>query len=180
MKLNIGSGYKRIPGFLNVDHDELVKPDFLVDLENLKLTIDDNMVEYIVAHHIFEHIGEGFYSMMKELYRVCKNNAHIDIIVPHHKSEMYYCDPTHRRFVTVDMMKLFSKDYNRWHIEQYNSSSGFGLKLDVDFVVKDYRFIPYEKWKTRFENMSQDEIQEVVDNLNNVFVETHILLEVIK
>ena len=39
MKLNIGSGYVKIPGFLNVDHDPQVKPDFLCDLENLKLPI---------------------------------------------------------------------------------------------------------------------------------------------
>ena len=180
MKLNLGSGYKRIPEFLNVDHDPLVKPDFLVDLEDLKLPIEDNQVEYIVAHHIFEHIGDGFFPMMQEIYRVCKNGALIDIAVPHHKSEMWYCDPTHKRFITVDMMMLFSKEYNLWHIEQYNSSSGFGLKLDVDFKVRDKRFVPYEKWKTKFETMTEEEIQEVVEEKNNVFCETHILMEVIK
>ena len=33
MKLNLGSGYKRVPGFVNIDSSPACKPDYVVDLE---------------------------------------------------------------------------------------------------------------------------------------------------
>ncbi len=180
MKLNLGSGYKRYPGFLNVDHDPLTNPDFLADLENLKLPIEDNMVDYVLAHHVLEHIGQGFFSLLQEIYRVCKNEAILEIKVPHHRSEIFYADPTHVRPITVDSMKLFSKKYNHEHIELYNSSSGFGIKCNVDFEILDFRFNPYPKWEERFKTMTNEQIEEVVMDLNNVFYETIIIMKVIK
>lgn len=180
MKLNIGSGYKRIPGFLNVDHDPLVAPDFLVDLENLKLGIPDNSVECVIAHHVLEHIGLGFDALMQELYRICTDGAIVDIVVPHHRSEIYFSDHTHCRPITVDMMRLFSKKYNRYHIDTYGSSSGFGLKLNVDFEIADFSYSPYPKWKDRFEHMTNEQIDEVVMDYNNVFHEVNIQLKTIK
>ena len=180
MKINLGSGYTKYPGFLNVDHDPLTKPDFLADLEDLHLPIEDNSVEYIIAHHVLEHIGEGFLPLMKELYRIMKNDAVLDIRVPHHRSDVYYMDPTHRRPITVDAMQLFSKKFNLEHIRLYNSSSGFGLKCDVDFELVDFKLKPYPKWETRFETMTNEEIGEVVDNYNNVFCETFIIMKAIK
>lgn len=180
MKLNIGSGYKRYPGFLNVDHDPLVKPDILADLENLKLDIPDSSVEYVMAHHVLEHIGPGFFNLMKEIYRVSKDGAILDIAAPHHRSEIYFMDPTHVRPITIDSMLLFSKTYNQFHIDNYNSSSGFGLKLDVDFEIVDYKFNAYDKWKKRFESMTNEQIEEVVMDYNNVFYETLIIMKVKK
>lgn len=180
VKLNLGSGYKRYPEFLNVDHDPLTEPDFLADLENLKLPIDDNVVEYIIAYHILEHIGAGFFDLMKEIYRVSKHGAILDIKVPHHRSEMFYCDPSHVRPITLDIMRLFSRKYNEEHIKLHNSSSGFGIKCNVDFEIVDFRFEPYPKWKERFPYMTNEQIEEIVMDYNNVFQETHIIMKVIK
>lgn len=180
MKINLGSGYKRYPGFLNVDHDPLTHPDFLADLEDLHLPIEDNSVDYILAHHVLEHIGAGFFSLMKELYRVCEHDAIIEIKVPHHRSEIFFSDPTHVRPITVDGMMLFSKSYNEEHIRLYNSSSGFGIKCDVDFEIVQYNFNPYPKWETRFESLTNEQIEEIVMDYNNVFYETIIIMKAVK
>jgi SAM-dependent methyltransferase len=180
MKLNLGSGYKRYPEFLNVDHDPLTDPDYLADLEDLHLPIEDNSVEYIMAHHVLEHIGAGFFDLMKEIYRVCKHDAILEIKVPHHRSEVYYSDPSHVRPITLDTMQLFNKKYNKEHIELYNSSSGFGLKCDVDFEIVRYGFNPYPKWEERFKDLTNEQIEEVVMDYNNVFYETIIIMKVIK
>ena len=180
MKLNIGSGYVKIPGYLNVDHDPLVAPDFLADLENLSLPIDDNSVDEVIAHHVLEHIGPGYFSLLQEIYRVCANDAIINIRVPHHRSEIQYSDPTHIRFITREQMLLFSKKFNQHHIDTYGSSSGFGLKLNIDFEIVDYKYRPYPKWEERFKTMTNEQIEEVVMDFNNVFHEMHIILKVIK
>ena len=113
MKINIGGGFKRYEGFLNLDADPLTSPDYLVKLGVDTLPFEDNSVDEVRAYHILEHIGEGFFQLMKEIYRVCKDTAIIDIQVPHHRSEIFYGDPSHVRFVTIDNMRLFSKRYNK-------------------------------------------------------------------
>lgn len=180
MKLNIGSGHVKIDGYLNVDHDPLVKPDILCDLEKLQLPLEDGSVEEVVAHHIFEHIGPGFIPMMKELYRVCKHDAVLDIKFPHHRSEIWFGDPTHVRKLTIEQLKMFSKKQNIQHLVEYNSSSGMGLWLNVDFEIVKYIQKLYPKWEQRFPHMSEEEVQEVVDNYNNVFWEVHVIMKVVK
>jgi hypothetical protein len=144
MKINLGSGYRRYDGFVNIDDDPLVKPDYLVNIDdvNIRLPFDDNTVEEIKASHILEHIGDGFIPLMKELYRVSSHGAILDIVCPHHTHDVFFGDPTHRRPITVNAMKLFSKKFNQQQIEKFDASSGLGLKYDIDFEVVwfDYKY----------------------------------------
>ena len=94
----------------------------------------------IIAHHILEHIGEGFIPLMIELYRVADNGCILDIIAPHIQHEVYYGDPTHKRPITVNGMSLFSKKYCREHIAKYSSSSGLGLRYNIDWDLESYDF----------------------------------------
>lgn len=180
MRINIGGGYKRYEGFLNCDMDPLTKPDFLMELGLDAFPIDDSTVDEVNAFHILEHIGPNFFTLMQELYRVCANGAIINIAVPHHRHEIFFGDASHVRPVTVEMMRQFSKKYNEYHIEQFNSSSGFGLRCNVDFEIIEYSFKPDDIWAARFQKMSQEEIEEVSRNFNNVYGETAIKLVVIK
>lgn len=180
IKLNIGGGYRRYDGFLNVDADPLTQPDFLMNLETDRFPLQESDVSEVKAYHILEHIGPGYFHLMKQLYRVCEPGAIIDIQVPHHRSELFYGDPSHVRPITIENLREFSKDRNEWHIKQWNSSSGFGLKYDVNFQIVEYDFIPSDRWKTRFQSMSMEDIQEVSLNFNNVYDETHIKLQVVK
>ncbi len=180
MKINIGGGLKRIDGFLNVDHDEMTNPDYVVDLESGKLPFDDNSIEEIRAHHILEHIGEGFLGLMKELYRVCKSGAIIDIAVPHHRHENYFGDPTHRRPITVEMFKKFSKKYCEWHREQHGSSTGFATRLNVDFEIVHYEYSVESDYVQMSREGKNEELMELAKRFNNVFVDVFIKLLVIK
>lgn len=142
LKLNLGSGLKRYDGYINVDHDPMVNPDVLLSISDKSLPFEDNSVEAVKLYHILEHIGgDSFFHLIKELYRVCEDGAILDIEVPHHRHDEMYGDPTHCRFFTVDTFRLFSKKYNLWHIEHFGSSSGFGLKCDVDFEVVEYNHV---------------------------------------
>jgi predicted SAM-dependent methyltransferase len=180
MKINLGSGYKRIDGYFNLDHDPLTKPDILVDLEKYNIPLQDNSVEHIIAHHILEHIGDNFLNLIKEMYRISKPNAEWDIKFPHFRSDLQHMDPTHKRTLTVDQFLLFSKDYNHYHIQNWNSSSGFGLKLNVNLEVLKFKHNPLPHWEVKFRSMTQEEIAEAADSLNNVFFETHLIVKVIK
>ena len=54
LKINLGSGRKRIDGFLNVDGDINLSPDYLVDLEKDKLPFEDSSVSEIMINGPFE------------------------------------------------------------------------------------------------------------------------------
>lgn len=163
-KLHLGSGYKKINGFVNIDDDPLVNPDIMLNLDdvNIKLPFPDNSVNEIVAHHILEHIGDGFIPLMKELHRVADNGCTFDIVVPHHTHEVYYGDPTHKRPITVNGMYLFSKKYNREHIKKHDSSSGLGLKYDIDWEIEHYEFDYDEFYKPMLDDFFARKSQNLV------------------
>lgn len=139
LKLNLGSGLKRYDGFTNVDHDPLVNPDVLLSMGDNKLPFDDNSVSEIKAYHIFEHIPHNdFLHLMKELYRILEDGGIVDVELPHHKHDEFFGDPTHVHPFTVETFRLFSKKYNLWHMDHFGSSTGFGLKCDVDFEIVEY------------------------------------------
>jgi predicted SAM-dependent methyltransferase len=61
----LGSGYKRYEGVINIDNDKNCKPDFICNFEIDPLPFKDNSVDKIIAHHILEHIGEGYIIIIK-------------------------------------------------------------------------------------------------------------------
>ena len=192
MKINLGSGLKRYDGFLNVDMDPLVEPDYLVDIRQAKLPFDDNSIEEIKAHHILEHIGEPFIPLMKELYRICKPGAILDILAPHHQHENYYGDPTHVRPITVNVMDSFSKKSNRIHAENIGSSSGIAVQNDIDFEIVHYEFeydpfyVPMlenffaRKAKNEVTPEEDFAIQRLMREATNVALHTKILMTAVK
>lgn len=182
MKINIGAGYKRYPEFVNVDSDPNCSPDYLVNLDDkdLVLPFEDNTVDYVIAHHILEHIGKGYFKLLQELYRVCKPGAIVDIHVPHPCHEVYLNDPTHKRPITVEGMRLFSKKFNKMEIERGGSSSTLGIIFDVDFELVDYNFIHDSFYDTIKPKLRQEELHRLFREALNVCIEIHMKVQVIK
>lgn len=184
MKLNLGSGYKRFPDFLNVDFDLKTNPDFVVDLEKEPWPFQDNSVIEVKAHHILEHLGDpGFFHFLKELYRVCQDGAIIEIVVPHHNHDVFKNDPTHRRPITIEGMRLFSKKWNDVCIENDDGSSKLGHYYDVDFELLDFQYTFDAAYSHLLENVDQEkeqQIQMMIRQFNNIIIETKIDMMVCK
>ena len=180
MKLNIGSGYTRYKDFLNVDMDAKCNPDFLFDIENDTWPFEDNSVEFVIAHHILEHIGEGYFHFIKELYRICKPNAVIDIKVPHHRHDSFATDPSHKRPILEDSFYMFSKKYNDFIIESDSPISTLAHQLDVDFEMFEVQEVMEEYYADLLKDESEEYIKRFVKERNNVIIEIGVKLLVIK
>lgn len=184
MNINIGSGYKKPDGYIHVDADPSTNPDHVVNLEKDKLPFDNNSVDNVQAHHILEHLGEGYFHCLQELYRVCKDGALIDIVVPHHRHDFFLNDPTHRRPITVSGLQLFSKKFNKECIINNDGSSKLGMLYDVDFEVVhfEYAFDPITKplFEPPMTPEKESQIQFAVHTQNNIVMETHVVLSVCK
>lgn len=179
MKLNIGAGTTRYDGFVNCDHSDLFNPEYIFDLEKDTWPFESNTVDEVIAHHVLEHMGEGYFHCLKELYRVCKNGALIDIRVPHYRNENQSNDPTHRRPITQTGLSLFSKKYNR---ENMHGASKLGLMHDIDFEIIECEHT-LNTWHPLYDHLSkmnQDDLSRYAYDKVNVFDETHIKLKVVK
>lgn len=179
MKLNLGSGYSRYDGFLNVDNDISCEPDYLVDLES-DLPFEDNSVDEIILNHVLEHIGFGFFKLMQEIYRISRNDCKIHIRVPYHRHDNFLNDPTHVRVISVEVMKLFSKKHNQWSLENNDSSSKLAFRYGVDFEVIDYGFVYDPMFAAELQSMSETEVNRLCRLNNNVLMETVIEMLAVK
>jgi len=82
MKLNLGSGYKKKEGFINIDKSPEVNPDQVVDIEQ-GLPFPDNSVDYIYSEHALEHITPSKWRfVLNEIQRVCKPGAILELKLP--------------------------------------------------------------------------------------------------
>jgi predicted SAM-dependent methyltransferase len=180
MKINIGAGSTKIEGFITCDYDKLNNPDYCFNLETDRFPFEDNTVEIVVAHHVLEHLGEGYFNCLKELYRVCKHGATIDVRVPHHRHDYYYDDPTHRRPITVGGLRLFSKKHNKLCKEQQAASSRLGDFFEVDFEIVDWDYIPSREFKDQFIGQPREEVEVYLKQHKNIIVELWAKLVVIK
>jgi ubiquinone/menaquinone biosynthesis C-methylase UbiE len=108
MKLNLGSGLNKQPGYTNVDNNPKCKPELNFDL-NKPWPIDDNEVTEVKAERILEHLDDLTF-VMGEIWRVCKPGAIVEIVVPSYKTEGAYADPTHKRFFTLGTFDYFTRE----------------------------------------------------------------------
>jgi len=184
VKLHLGAGYRKYDGYLNVDLDPLCNPDYNFDITDA-WPFPDNSVDGIIAHHVMEHLGEGFFKFIQEMYRVCKPNTFIDIVVPHHRHYCFLNDPTHRRPITIEGMKLFSKAYNKYCIETGDASSRLGQNYNVDYDIVKFKYNIDPKYQHLLVDMkpgSQEEtdFSTMLREKNNMIVDVEFTMVVLK
>lgn len=154
IKLNLGCGFNKRAGYVNVDKEKACEPDVVADLEG-RWPFESNTVEEVIASHVLEHLGattDKFLNIMRELYRVCINGALIRISVPHHEHWTFHADPTHVRKILPEGLMLFDQDYNRASIKNGDAATPLGIYCEVDFVLKEAKPSYDEPWASRLNN----------------------------
>lgn len=180
MKLNLGSGSKRHEGYTNIDIDGDSNPDYVLDIGSDKWPFEDNSVDAVIAHHIFEHMGDEFFHCMQELYRVCKHGTIVHVRVPHPRHDTFLIDPTHRRPIYPHTLDMFSQKRNQRDIERGGTETPIGRIYKVDFEVLRFDYVLDEYWLPKFQQMTEEECEHVARSMNNVILEIDIKMMVIK
>lgn len=149
LKLNLGCGFNRLPGFINIDASEHCEPDMLMDIEKPWDKIEDGSVEHIVAKDILEHVGktpQDFINVLKEMYRVSCHGAVWEVQFPHHRCDIAFDDPTHVRLLTETTFRLFDKKRAMRLIDEKQAETPLALMHNIDIEVLDVKHVWVDYW----------------------------------
>jgi SAM-dependent methyltransferase len=185
MKLNLGCGFNKKDGFVNVDKFAACAPDRVVDLEQFPWPFETSSVDEIHLIHVLEHLGASadlFLGIIKELYRVCRPGALIRIEVPHPRHDTFLDDPTHVRVVTPGTLSLFSKANCRDWQARGGANTPLALYIDVDFEIRSNEMVLEQTYLDMLMSgqKTEAEILELTRAQNNVVRELWFELEAIK
>lgn len=128
LKLHLGCGRDIRKGYVNVDRRKLKGVDVVLDIERDEWPWEENSVDFILAYHVLEHLGDliGF---MDKAHKVLKPTGQLHVRVPHHRHRNADTDPTHVRRFTES-----SFDY--WY-----PGTSFESFSDLQWKCKHHRVI---------------------------------------
>jgi predicted SAM-dependent methyltransferase len=185
MRLNLGCGNRKFPGWVNTDKVAACNPDQVVDLESLPWPWPDDSVEEVMLSHVLEHLGQAtdvYLGLIKELYRVCRDGAKITVIVPHPRHDHFLNDPTHVRAVTEEGLNMFSQASNRKLMALGAANTPLGVYMNVDFALQNVTYDLDDVWlgKAQRGEVTPAELQYAKATYSNVVTQTTIILRAIK
>lgn len=130
IKLNLGSGYRPIDGYINIDNRIEVKPDLVCDIIK-GLPYKDNSVDEVRAYDILEHIPIGkTIDAITEIWRVLKHNGKFDSFTPDAEIGMgAFQDPTHVSFWVANSWLYYSD-------KQYRDLYGIKADFEINFMER--------------------------------------------
>ena len=113
IRLNLGCGYRKKKGYLNIDNREIVQPDLLCDVVG-GLPFDDCSVDEVMAQDFLEHIPIGnVVPLIEEIYRVLKPNGKFISLTPSTDGRGAFQDPTHVSFWNKNSWLYYMDDAYR-------------------------------------------------------------------
>jgi acetyltransferase-like isoleucine patch superfamily enzyme len=109
VRIDLGCGARKAPGFIGVDIFPAPGVDIVADLSTA-FPFEDNSVDELRAYDFIEHLPDRLRTM-NEIWRVCKDGALVDLFVPSTDGRGAFQDPTHVSFWNVNSFKYFTVEH---------------------------------------------------------------------
>lgn len=107
LRLDLGGGRNPKAGFFNVD--QLPTADVVCDFEAGQLPFENDSVEEVYSSHTLEHVRE-YKPLLREIARVCKVGARVEVRVPHWLHPMALCTG-HVHTITPVQVRHWCQDF---------------------------------------------------------------------
>jgi predicted SAM-dependent methyltransferase len=185
VKLNLGCGFDKRDGWLNVDGFAACEPDRLLDIEATPWDLETNAFEHILMKHVLEHVGAEFpvfAAVMRELHRIAAPGGLLEIHVPHVRHDTFWSDPTHVRAFTPLTFMMLSKRQNRIWMENRANYTMLAFLMEVDFEVESIVQNYDTRWQARLKagEITREALRVKADESWNVARELQVRLRAVK
>ncbi len=136
-KLNLGCGKIIKKGWTNVDIQKGKGIDKSFDFCKFPYPFKDNTFDVVLLDNVLEHLVNP-QAVVAEIWRICKNKAIIEAIVPYYNSYYAYGDPTHVNFFNESSIQQTFGE-----VDYIHDSKGMFEILEINSVSQRFiRFLP--------------------------------------
>lgn len=126
-QLNLGAGYREVTWAKSLGHEQ--KFD-LEDQVAWNHVVDDETVDAIWAHGVFEHIVD-IPALLRQCERVLRPGGVLNIVVPHGLSDLYVEDIDHKHPIVEDTWRnIMDNPYY-----QAGGQKPWKLKMHTQFIM---------------------------------------------
>ncbi|RUL64289.1 methyltransferase domain-containing protein [Dyella dinghuensis] len=148
-QLELGCGSNKRDGFFGIDILSTPCVDLVMDYENNRLPFEDDSIDYVYSSHSFEHI-KRHPEVFRELLRVCRHDATIEIWTPYGKSDdgllfghYTFFSETSFKHICYEYDRFYLGDshgYFLWERTHYNLYPGIleelrGMHIPLNFAL---------------------------------------------
>lgn len=110
-KLNFGCGEDIMEGWDNIDVQKGLKITKSFDFDRFPYPIKEDTYDYVYSRSVLEHLEEPD-KVLNELWRICKPNAIIEIIVPYYNNKSAFGDFNHLHYFSEQCFLDYIKEHN--------------------------------------------------------------------
>lgn len=139
--LNLGCGFLKKPGWINVDKFDNCEPDLVWDLEETPYPWEDNSVDMIEIVHALEHLRE-WYPAFCEMVRILKPLGTLLVRVPDESNPDALAFRDHYHVFTQNTFDNIMERGVR------STSNAEFLKMDtLPLVMEAYLQVPHHRYQ---------------------------------
>ncbi len=151
LAVDLGGGSLPKPGYANVDRCETA--DIQVDFETEHLPFEDASVDALYSSHMIEHV-RNLVPLMREIVRICKAGAPVEIRVPHWGSSMAMCHD-HKQTIAEEQIDHWCRSA----IPYWFGGCERRLRHDSTEYVPSGRF---EEAKSLFPHLTREQVMRFI------------------
>ena len=146
VKLNLGCGFTKRIGWINVDKYDNCEPDVVHDLNVFPYPWDDNSVDAIEMFHVLEHL-EDWWGALGECARILRPGGSIEIRVPDASSDDALCCRDHNHvFSPTSFSGIRGMVVRRTNAEAMLSDNALPLNMVGFYRVPQPQYWWMSRW----------------------------------
>ncbi len=173
LRLNLGCGFKKKPGFVNVDINSGCMPDVCLDLTKETWPWADCSVDEVEFDFSLEEMGSGpqdLLRVLKETYRVCKPGARVFIRWRHPRHDRFLMNPLCVQRISPQFLSLLSVQRCLDLIANGEFDTPLALYLGVNFLIRDAQYLLDIRHKEALESggKTEEELRQRMMFENNI------------
>ena len=150
IKLDLGCGWAKQPGFVGMDKRAIDTADIVHDLEVFPYPLPDESCSVILMSHVWEHLDPKYsIDVMNEIWRITQPKGQLWLSLPYAWSFGYIQDPTHKNPANEATWGYFDPEHQSklyevyrplpWKIERNEYQVTGNMEVIMSKRPKDYK-----------------------------------------